>query len=381
MAHLEASDVAMAKPSGDVTYADAASGARELGHDLATRISTPGGNLIYSPTSLALAFALLREGAQGDTAKEIDQVLHLPANRQSAYNGVLHELADPGDGDVLEINDGLFVDPSMSVKQSYLESIKKWYGAGVEQTEFPDEALTDINAWVDDNTDGRIPHLMDHLDQSAKLALVNTIYMNAKWATPFDAAKTHDGTFTTTEGADVTAKMMHRTGAIDYASGQGWQAVRLPYKGGELSMWVLLPTSHQDPRALLAADTLAQAGSGFGDHQVKLSLPRWDTSTTANLVPVLKDMGMQKPFGGAADFGGFTSDGSFAVSNVVQQANITVGEKGTKAAAATAVIGSTAAPAEPPDLVEFDADHPFAFALVHDPTGVPLFEGVVADPS
>jgi len=146
-------------------------------------------------------------------------------------------------------------------------------------------------------------------------------------------------------------------------------------------MWVLLPDEIKaDPSGLLTSATLAEAESGFTKSNVELALPRWDTETTAELTSVLRGLGMQRTFDGG-DFSALTRNSAFEVTQVLQQANITVGEKGTEAAAATAIIGETSLPAPPPDLVEFTADHPFAFAIMHDASGVPLFEGVVADPS
>ena len=174
---------------------------------------------------------------------------------------------------------------------------------------------------------------------------------------------------------------MHQDGTFDYTEGATWQAVRLPYRGGELSMVVLLPKDDTDPVDLLKPNLLSAADRGFSTTEVKLALPKWDLETTADLTDILRGWGMDGTFDGHADFSALTPDPTFAVTQVLQQANITVGEKGTEAAAATAIIGAAGAAPPPEDVVEFVADHPFAFAIVHDPTGVPLFEGVVADPS
>lgn len=380
MAHLEAAVVDMAPPTSGVSYDALSAGMRELGANLAAKLPASNGNLVFSPASLDIAFAMLREGATGQTAAEIDRVLGLPANRQAAYNGLIHALGDPGGGAVLDVNDGLFIDPSLTVEQSYLQAIKRWYGAGVEQVPFPNPALAVINGWANDKTHGRIPKLLPQLDPTAVFALVNTVYLNAKWQTPFGVDKTAPAPFTVSPGQTSTVKMMHQTSSLDYASGPGWQAVRLPYRGDQLSMWVLLPKQGASPVGLLSADTLAQAGRGFATHTVQLTLPRWDTNTSGNLTQVLTQLGLRHTLNGAGDFATLTKDPRFAVTDVVQQANITVGEKGTEAAAATAIVGRLSAIAPPPDLIHFDADHPFAFVVMHNPTGVPLFEGVVGNP-
>jgi serpin B len=375
------SKVARNAPDDSTDLAAAADGLRRLGHDLASHLppeSGTAGNQVFSPASLAIAFAMLREGAGPQSAHEIDQVIGLPENRQAAYNRIVTALTDVGQGDRLEINDAMFVDPDFQVRQAYLDTIQRWYGAGLHQTAFPSPALDDINGWVDDKTHGRIPKLLEQLDPSAVFALVNTIYLDAKWEKPFDPADTSEDPFTTGSGERVSVKTMHNQTELDLVDGDGWQAVRLPYAGGELSMWVLLPDDAGEPSDLLRPEVLRGLPDAASPTLVKLALPRWDTKTNADLVPVLQDLGMDAAFG-AGQYPALTNDPRLQISDVVQQANITVGEKGTVAAAATAIVGEVSA--VQPEGVPFAADHPFAFAIVHDDTGVPLFEGVVSDPS
>jgi serine protease inhibitor len=380
-AHLQASQVRMAKTAPNVSYDALSHGQLALGRDLAGRLTGDQGNLVYSPASLAIAFAMLREGAVGPTARAIDSVLHLPADRQVAYNGLLHALAEPGGSDVLDVNDGLFLDPSLRVRAGYLDALKQWYGAGIERVPFPGPALAAVNSWVDRGTHGRIPHLLDHLDPTSVFVLANTIYLDAKWQHPFDPGATSSQPFRTGAGTSVSVKTMHQTASFDYVRGDGWQAVRLPYRGGRMSMWVLLPKTGADPRKLLSASILSGLPANPATSTVRLSLPRWDISTVSDLAGALQSLGLTHVFNGAGDFSALTPDSRFSVTRVLQQADITVGEKGTKAAAATAIIGETMGAVPAPDPVTFTADHPFAFVVMHDATGVPLFEGVVADPS
>ena len=173
--------------------------------------------------------------------------------------------------------------------------------------------------------------------------------------------------------------MMHSSGTTDYASGPGWQAVRLPYRGDRLSMWVMLPAAGASAVDLLSPAALAAADKGFQPASVDLSLPRWNLDNKMDLTDTLKSMGLD--IFGSGDFSGLTPDVGFYISQVLQQANITVGEKGTVAAAATAIIGDEAAAVPPAHQVTFRADHPFAFAIMDNTTGTPLFEGTVSDPS
>jgi len=378
--HLAADHVAMLRPAAHVDYRTLADGNRQLGYVLAQKLAVDAdqGNMVFSPTSLAVAFAMLREGARGQTAAVIDRVLHLPTDRHTSYNALVTALRTPGPGNILDVGNGLFIDPDLAVRQSYLVALKKCYGAGVVQTPFPSPAQDVINAFVDTNTHGRIPHLIDQLDPNAVFALINTVYLNAKWQSPFDKSDTQEAPFTTADKASVSAHMMHSLGSTDYASGPGWQAVRLPYRGDRLSMWVMLPTGATKPLDLLAPAALAAAGADFHSTSVDLRLPRWDLDNKMDLTKTLQTLGLD--IFGSGDFRGLTPNPSFAVSQVLQQANITVGEKGTVAAAATAIIGETSAQAPPPDQVTFNADHPFAFTIMDNTTGTPLFEGTVSDP-
>ena len=372
--------VVMARPAAQLDLRPLALGNRQLGYALATRFAAQhsNGNLVSSPASLSIGFSMLREGARGQAAAMIDRVLHLPADRHSSYNALVCALQAPGPGNVLDVGNGLFIDPSLTVRRSFLVALKKWYGAGVVQTRFPTPAKDVINSYVDTNTHGRIPALIKVLDPSAVFALVNTVYLNAKWQTPFDPTETADASFTTQDRSTITVNMMHSTGTTDYARGPGWQAVRLPYRGDRLSMWVMLPTAGANAVSMLAPEVLTAADKGFRPASVDLSLPRWNIDNNLDLTTTLKSMGLD--IFGSGDFSGVTPDPGFFISQVLQQANITVGEKGTVAAAATAIIGDEVS-GQVPDGVSFDADHPFAFAVVDNTTGTPLFEGTVSDPA
>lgn len=378
---LLAKDIAM-RPAAKVSYTGLAEGMRALGYAVQRESHPLNGNSVFSAPSLALPFAQLREGASGATAAQIDRVLHLPTDRRPSVNAFLHELAKTSSGakdaPVVQVRNGLFADPSLPVRQAYLRTVKTWYDAGVYQVRFPTPALASVNAWAKAGTHGRVPQLFSSFAPQTKFVLANTTYLRARWSVPFDASDTRAASFRTAAGSAKRVQTMHRTGRIDYASGPGWQAVRLPYRGGQYSMWVLLPARDANPVSLLAPATLATAGRGFHGEQVRLSLPRWSIHSSGDLAPRLQRMGLAAPFSSAADFSGFTSAPQVRLGQVVQQASITVGEKGTVAAAASGVgvrIGAVGA-----SQVTFTADHPFAYLITQTSTGVPLFEGTVGDP-
>jgi serpin B len=171
--------------------------------------------------------------------------------------------------------------------------------------------------------------------------------------------------------------MMHSQDELRYATGTGWQAVEVPYAGGQLAMRILLPAPGQAPGPLLAPKTMSAVAAALHTDNVGLSLPRWDFASDLDLVPALKALGLTLPFTANADFNGI-SPGLF-VDQAIHRANITVDEWGTEAAAVTGISFATAGKA--PAKIQMTVDRPFAFAIVHTSTGVPLFMGQVADPS
>jgi serpin B len=217
------------------------------------------------------------------------------------------------------------------------------------------------------------------------MILVNAIYLKAPWAIPFDENVTRLAPFSLLDGSTVEVPFMARSDkSMDYAAGDGWRAVELPYAGDELAMLVLLP----DEGALgavegeLSGNLIDRAASALAPTDVVLELPKWDIETKVELSTMLAALGMPTAFTDAADFTGMTTDEALQIGFVVHQANITVDEAGTEAAAATAVgIEATAAPVEEPEPILVTVDRPFLYALRDRETGAVLFLGRVTRPA
>jgi serpin B len=272
----------------------------------------------------------------------------------------------------------------MTLEQAYLDALASRYGAGLRLVDYvkaTEAARKAINGWVSDQTEQRIPELLvpGVLTQDTRLTLVNAIYLKAPWLEAFQASATSAGIFTKADGSSVSVPFMHQTAGLRYAKGDGWQAVELPYAGGSLAMTVILPDNLAAFGQTLDATTLDTITSALADTQVTLALPKFSIETKVQLGELLSALGMPTAFSGSADFSGITTAEQLAISDVIHQANIDVDEKGTTAAAATAVVmRATGMPAEP---VSVAVDRPFLFALRDVPTGTILFLGRVADPS
>jgi serpin B len=239
-----------------------------------------------------------------------------------------------------------------------------------------------INEWASQQTRGRIPEVLAPGTVTAawRLALANAIYLKAPWLEPFDPQATRIQAFTMLDGSAVDVPMM--TGRMGTcATGDDWQAARLPYVGDGLSMLVIVPDRLAAFEARLDSDVLTEIAAAFEARyaNAELTLPRFDIETKKDLVPDLVAIGLTEPFGSNADFTGMTTGARLAMGTVIHQANITVDEAGTEAAAVTIVGMDTAGSPTPTCTVS--ANRPFLFALQDNDTGAVLFLGHVVDPS
>jgi serpin B len=352
---------------------------------------------VFSPASIALALAMARAGARGETAAEMDRVLrrlgaddHADAANalDAALNGRSGTFKD-GSGTSLEvalrIANTAFGQRGMAFEQTFLDALATRYGAGLHVVDYradPEAARRAINGWVDERTERRIRELLAPgvISELTRLTLVNAVYLKAPWLTAFTKDATQPGPFTRPDGTTVQAQLMRRGGSLPYAEGRGWRAVELPYVGGALAMTVIVPQDLAAFEAALDPDSLANLVQSLQLRTVDLAFPRFGIETQAGLADLLIELGMPLAFDpDHADFSGISATERLFISAVIHQANIDVDEKGTEAAAATAVVMDvTSIPADP---VTLRVDRPFVFLLRDVPTGAVIFMGRVTDPA
>jgi serpin B len=383
----------LARTAADPALATMAADAVNLfGTDLYRRLAAaaPTENVVLSPTSIAIALAMAAAGAGGVTLTELRRVLRTEDEStddglHAGMNALDAALTARNRADVeLSLANATWLHEPLDVEQAFLDVLAAQYGSGVELVDFesdPDGARLAINAWVARRTNDRISELLapDTLDELTRLVLVNAVYLNASWAVPFTLESTRDAPFTTAAGDTIDVPTMVRQAELLYASGDGWQAAELPYVGDELAMLLFLP----EPGFLPTFEEIflvTDATQYLESRLVQLQLPKWDTSSNVELADPLVALGLTTAFGDTADFTRITTEIQLRIARVVHQANITVGEAGTEAAAATAVvIAPTSAPPED-EPVALVFDHPFVFAIRDRTSGAVVFLGRVADP-
>lgn len=388
--------MAASHPAPPTDQAEAVNGSNLFAVDLYAQLSKQPGNLFFSPESISTAFGMAYAGAHGETATEMQHVLHftLPPDRlHPAMGALLTEMNGQHKGYELHVADALWAQQDANFEQSYLKLVQSDYGAGFHRVNFkisPDTVRATINAWVEKQTNDKIKDLIGQgaLNTSTRLVLTNAIYFKGDWQDPFSAESTQKEEFHLSATQWAMASMMHRTGGYRYYDGGTFQALELPYAGNEISMVVLLPKQTDGLPALERSFSSGVAGEWIQKlepvDKVILTLPRFTMTQQFELSSTLSAMGMAQAFSGAADFSGMTGKPDFSISAAIHKAFIDVNEKGTEAAAATAIVMYATAmrreAPEPPPIV-FRADHPFLFILLDTRSGSMLFLGRVADPT
>ena len=381
----------------------------EFAFDLLRRLDA-GGNLCVSPTSIALALAMVRGGARGQTATEMDNVLHGFGNPAEApeiaallaafSNQTFYDDPDPAADPSatpdpaqaptaeLDVSQQVFAQKGMTLAQAYLDALSSSFGAGVGVLDFakdPEAARQTINRWGSQRTQGRIPAVLQRGDITAvtRIALANAIYLKAAWAEPFDRDATSNLPFTRADGSKVSVPTMAAQELLQFSAGTGYRAINLPYTPGTtLSMTVIVPDNMASFVQGLNAARLDAIDAAAGYQTVALTLPRFSIDSRYEMADLLAAMGMPTAFTGAADFSGITEDTSLSIEKVVHQANIDVVEEGTTAAAVTVVGGKGGiGPGATPRVVIFHVDHPFLYLIREQTTGAVLFMGRVDDPA
>lgn len=392
--------VAGCRPGGETAYAEPAdyvdprlvsantAFAFDLFHIL--REEKPGENIFISPASVSLALAMTYNGAAGETAGAMAEVLCFQGMSLDEINNAFSDLGtilqNPDPKVDLSVVNSLWARKGIEFYDDFLQRNRNYYGAEVAALDFnlPDAAAT-INRWVEQQTHDKIKDLIEApIDPEAVLFLINAIYFKADWAKPFDPKHTREIPFHLADGSSKQYPVMFQEGEYSYLEGDGFQAVGIPYgKTGRISMYIFLPGPDQtlaDLYGRLTPEAWSSWAGQFREIEGMVGLPRFKFEYESTLNDALKSLGMEIAFDDtAADFSAMRpTPPRLYIAEVKHKTFVEVNEKGTEAAAATSVeIAAESAPAEWFSLI---ADRPFFFSIVDNKTGSILFMGSVTDP-
>jgi serine protease inhibitor len=350
----------------------------------------PARNVFISPYSISTVLQMVENGAAGNTRDEMARVLGTSDMETGTFNQAHKDLdasARSAQADVsLTIANAIWYSVGIEVKPVFAALNKDFYGATMDALDFTDPRTGGIvNAWVEKNTSGKIKNIVaGPFPGDTRMVLANAIYFNGKWQRAFDAKVTKPRAFHSSENRESQVPMMGQDGEFEYQEGNGCQAVRLPYKGRRLGMYVLLPEAGSSVAKLLGAlnsqvwqqQLLRQMASRKGT----IVLPRFKLEYGAELKLPLQTMGMRLPFSNNADFSGMSSSPSY-LSEVKHKSFVEVNEEGTEAAAATIAVMRALSVRPETKPFAMVVDRPFLFVIADQVTKAILFLGIVFDPA
>ncbi len=395
--------VAVTEPAADPRPLGAADTAFGLDVLRAWCAQHPGQNLVFSPSTLASALGMAYLGARGATAAAMAGVLHLPSGDATALAAGLQARAGAlgrldGPGVTLSASNQVWADPSLPPLAGYLDAVATGYRAGVARAPFltdPARAASQVNSVISADTRGHITKLVSAgMLTHVGWVLTSALYLDAKWAAPFDPGKTVPDPFTVAAGKTVTASYLNGSGFAYAKEADGWTAVSLPYAGGKLTMTALLPPAGSGSctlpsQARLAAITASLDAGGTGaklgnsapGSLAAVFLPKVNLAVggpTGDMKAVLTGLGMGRAFSDAADFTGLSLQAG-KLAFVQQAATLQVAEKGTVGAAAAAVGVYPASAEYNPVSIWFN--RPYLMLVSAKATGEPLFLAQVGNPA
>jgi serpin B len=368
-------------------------GNTDFGAALYRQNMQPGENLSFSPYSLTQAFAMTYAGARGNTEAQLAQALRFVSQDRlhPALNALDLALQDharrpvqQGSPPTLRVVNALWGQKGRTFEPAFLDTLAVHYGAGMRVVDFATESesiRSRINGWVKEQTEGRIQDLLpeDSVKPDTRLVMANALYFKGSWAVPFRDGGTGSAPFHRLDGSEQQVQMMSGAdGPLPYGKGDGYEAVALPYSGQAFRMLLVIPDSGRftEVESRLSASFLSEVRSKLNPGRLLLRMPKFRVETELPLVESLKALGLVDAFTGAADLSGMTAEEALRIQDARHKAFVAVDEKGTEAAAATAVVGGPTS--MPPELV---VDRPFLFLIEDVDTQAVLFLGRIVDPS
>lgn len=362
--------------------------------------TTEAGNIFVSPLSLSTAMGMLQAGAAGETKAEIDRVFRYPESEFYAELGALRKSAsrvmesdspDLGDTQITSIANSVWVDRSARLKSEYTRILRDEFEAVPTPLDFenrPDAARETINDWVEDKTNDRIKDLLkkNNVGRDTSLVLVNTVYMMSHWRDVFWEENTKSVPFHVDGEAAEPRQLMHQTKDYQRLKVDGGEALKIPY-ANQTSMIILLPKGKRgldSANAMMRQNVITQALDGIDEApsvSTDLALPKFRLEARYELNEALQNMGLRSIFSLGANFSRMSDDTRLSVGNVLQQVFLDVNEKGTEAAAATAItVVIVSARQNPPKPKPFIVDRPFVVLIRDDVTGAVMFAGRITNP-
>ncbi|MCM1987687.1 serpin family protein [Methanococcoides seepicolus] len=368
--------------------------------DMYSMIKNEDENVFFSPYSIFTAMAICYDGAEGSTKEQMSNVFYYPLSKpvlEGSSKEMIGIINSGSEYYSLETANALWVRNSYPLNEQFVSNSKTYYGGKVTNVDFrnePEKSKDIINEWVASKTNDKIKDLIsdDMIEpDSTVMIITNAVYFKGKWLNEFDVGNTQKEPFynSSSNKEETLVDMMYTEEYFSYGESEDAKIIELPYKGNDLSMYIVLPNENNiaDFESRFTHSEYGKLKSTLeSSNDVRIWLPKFTFTTNSELVDPLKNMGIIDAFDREnADFSGIFDIQRvppgyvLKIDEVVHQAFIDVNEEGTEATAATAIEATDDAPM-PGQIMEFKADHPFMFFIEDQRTGCILFMGKVEDP-
>lgn len=365
MANITAKPVADASDTGSLSKA-----ATDFSVALLKNAAESGKTVVLSPYSVMQALGMTANGAKGETLQQLELALGMPiAELNKAFAAVQPDSAFRNANALWFRDDG-----SLEVSSDFLQACADYYGADAYAAPFDESTRTDINQWVSDHTDQRIPEMLKELRSNAALYLVNALCFDGKWVEPYSEDAIWDGVFYTADGSEQNARMMSSEEAL-YLKDDSATGFLKPYAGGRYSLAAILPNGSLDDYVQkLDGDALRALIDGASDDPVQAVLPQLELKSDCELADALRALGINDLFDDSADLSGIDGKQDLSVGRVLHSAVLRVDENGTEAAASTVEEIEMMGLRETNSVV---LDHPFLLVIWDNQTQLSVFLAAV----
>lgn len=343
-------------------------------------------SFVVSPVSVRYLLGMLNAGADGETRRQITNVIGLDGTVEEINKYFKKMMDDTSNADstvTLQIANCIDANlaQGISIIPQYKADMMKYYYAEAGAMDFTKESLMlhVVNNWCSTHTNGMIRNILDKVSPDAAMYLLSAVYFKAPWTTKFNPKDTRGRIFTTQDGSILEHRMMHLEAQAAFGRNDLCDMLCLPYGNGGYSMYVLLPSEGKTVGEIiqnLSAEQLEGLRSQMAPHVVDILLPAFKTESETHMEQALSSMGMPLAFDRlSAEFPNIAQNHELFVSMMKQKAIIEVNEEGTKAAAAT-IAEMKEGGERSNNSFRFHATRPFVYYIVENSTGIIYFMGI-----
>ena len=347
------------------------------------RKTKTGQNVLISPDSILTAVVMVENGAARSTLSEMESALgNVSVSAYTKYLTKLHKrLMGSSAYTYLSANSVWYKKGEISLKKKYRQTIQSAFDAETYGEPFNTATVAKINSWASEHTKGKIPNIINRLDPSDRVVVMNAVYFKGAWSVPYE--DTTKRRFTKSDGSTQKVDMLEGT-ERSYVQIDGARGFVKTYKGGNVALLTLLPPKNTTVSSYLKKLSGADLINGYKNRRetnivVYTRMPEFSYDFSTSLKAPLIRMGIKRAFSkSSSDFSKMSSKG-IHIDDVIHKTHIDLTKEGTEAAAVTAITmkANSAGPGSKPTVKKVYLNRPFIYAIIDTKTGIPLFLGVV----